>query len=104
MNVELAEKPFALVIVTVYVPGFSNGTVTSVSTTPLLEALGAGLGRADAEPISRTVTVPRELNPIPLIVITSSTEAVDGLIMIDGLGVLKVVVVPVISPTFASTM
>jgi len=86
------------------VPGFSNGTVTSTSIPPALEALGAGLGRADAEPIFRTVTVPRELNPVPVTVITSSTEAEDGLTLTVGLGALKLVVVPVIFPTFAKTM
>jgi hypothetical protein len=86
------------------VPGFSNGTVTSTEISPLLEALGAGLGRADAEPISRVVTVPRELNPVPVIVITSSTEAEDGVTVTVGFGVLNSVVVPVIFPTFANTM
>jgi hypothetical protein len=104
VNVELAEKPVALVIVMVYVPGFSNGTVTSNSSSPDLVALGAGLGRADAEPRSRTETVPRELNPVPVIVITSSTEAEAGLTVTTGFGALKSVVVPVISPTFAKTI
>jgi hypothetical protein len=67
-------------------------------------ALGAGLGRADAEPRSRTVTVPRELNPVPVIINVSSTEAEDGLTLTVGFGALKSVVVPVISPTFAKTI
>jgi hypothetical protein len=45
------------------------------------------------------VTVPRELNPEPVIVIVSSTAASAGEITIDGLGVSKAVELPVIEPT-----
>jgi hypothetical protein len=47
----------------------------------------------------RTLTVPRELNPTPVIVIVSSTEAEDGEIVSTGLGVEKSVELPVIVPT-----
>jgi hypothetical protein len=86
------------------VPGFSNGIVTSVVISPFLLALGAGLGRADAVPIFRVVTVPRELNPVPVIVTTSSIEAVPGLIVTVGFGAEKEVDDPVIFPTFMDTI
>jgi hypothetical protein len=86
------------------VPGFSNGTVTEVVISPLLLALGAGLGRADAEPIFRVVTVPRELNPVPVIVTVSSIEAVLGEMVTTGFGAEKSVEDPVIAPTNISTI
>jgi len=46
-----------------------------------------------------TVTVPRELNPLPVIVIISFTEATAGVITIDGLGVENAVEVLVTLPT-----
>ena len=64
-------------------------------------ALGAGLGKADAEPISSVVTVPSELNPVPVITTVSSTDAEDGLMVMDGFGVEKVVELPVICPIVA---
>jgi hypothetical protein len=78
--------------------------VISVVISPLLEALGAGLGRADASPTFRRVTVPRELNPEPVTTTKSSTEAVDGVIVIDGLWIAKSVDDPMICPTVAVTM
>jgi hypothetical protein len=104
VNVALAEKPVPLVIVTVYAPAFNNGTSTSVVISPFRLALGAGLGMAEADPMLRTVTVPRELNPVPVTVIVSSTAADAGLILRDGFGVEKAVVLPVISPTLADTI
>ena len=88
-------------MVTVYEPAFSNGTTTSVVTSPLRLALGAGLGRAEADPMVSVDTVPRELNPVPTIVIVSSTAASAGVITIIGLGVEKSVELPVILPTVA---
>ena len=72
--------------------------------SPLREALGAGLGRAEADPIFSTSTVPRELNPTPVITIVSSTEAEDGLIVIVGFGVENSVELPVIVPTVIVTI
>jgi hypothetical protein len=72
--------------------------------SPFRLALGAGLGRAEADPISSVVTVPRELNPEPVIVITSSTAASAGLIVIDGFGVENKVELPVITPTVVDTI
>jgi hypothetical protein len=46
-------------------------------------------------------TVPRELNPTPVIVIVSSTAASAGSIVIDGFGVEKSVELPVMLPTVA---
>jgi len=86
------------------VPGFSNGTITSVEISPFLLALGAGLGRADAVPIFRVVTVPRELNPVPVIVTTSSIEAELGVIVTVGFGAEKEVDDPVIFPTVMVTI
>jgi hypothetical protein len=86
------------------VPGFNNGICISAVISPLLLALGAGLGRADAVPISRVVTVPRELNPIPVTVIVSSTEAEPALKVMEGFGTEKAVVVPEIDPTVAVTI
>ena len=85
-------------------PGFSNGIVTSVVISPFLVALGAGLGRADAEPIFRVITVPRELNPVPVTVTTSSTEAVLGEIATVGFGAEKAVDDPTIAPTSMDTI
>jgi len=59
---------------------------------------------AEADPMLRTVTVPRELNPEPVTVTVSSTAADAGLITILGFGVEKDVVLPVISPTLADTI
>ena len=101
LNVPLAEKFVPLDMVTVYEPAFSNGTTTSAETSPLRLALGAGLGRAEADPIVSVDTVPRELNPVPTIVIVSSTAASAGVITIVGLGVEKSVELPVILPTVA---
>ena len=72
--------------------------------SPLLVALGAGLGRADAVPIFRVVTVPRELNPVPVTVTSSSTEAELGLILTVGFGAEKEVDDPVIFPTVMVTI
>ena len=72
--------------------------------SPLREALGAGLGRAEADPMVRVVTVPRELNPTPETTIVSSTEASAGVIVIDGLGVENAVELPVIVPTVIVTI
>ena len=72
--------------------------------SPFLVALGAGLGRADAVPIFRVVTVPRELNPVPVTVTTSSTEAVLGVIVTDGFGAEKAVDDPTIFPTAMDTI
>jgi hypothetical protein len=71
---------------------------------PLLVARGAGLGRTLAVPMVRVVTVLRELNPSPVITITSSTEPEDGLMVIDGLGTLKKVEVPVVLPMVTVTI
>jgi len=68
---------------------------------PFRLALGAGLGMAEADPMSRVVTVARELNPTPVIVTVSSTAASAGVIVIDGLGVENKVELPVIAPTVA---
>jgi hypothetical protein len=72
--------------------------------SPLRLALGAGLGRAEADPMFSVVTVPRELKPVPVIVIVSSTAASAGEIEILGLGVEKSVVLPTIEPTVADTI
>ena len=72
--------------------------------SPFLVALGAGLGRADAVPIFRVVTVPRELNPVPVTVTTSSIEAVPGEMVTTGFGAEKAVDDPVIFPTFKDTI
>jgi hypothetical protein len=72
--------------------------------SPLLLALGAGLGRADAVPIFRVVTVPRELNPVPVIVIVSSIAADPGEMVTTGFGAEKSVVDPVIAPTNICTI
>jgi hypothetical protein len=72
--------------------------------SPLLLALGAGLGRADAEPIFRVVTVPRESNPVPVTVTVSSTEADAGSMVTTGFGAEKSVDDPVIAPTNISTI
>ena len=61
--------------------------MTSVVISPFLDALGAGLGRAEADPIVSVSTVPRELNPTPVIVTVSSTAASAGSSVIDGFGV-----------------
>jgi hypothetical protein len=103
-NVALAEKADALDIVTVYDPAFSNGTTTSAVISPLRLALGAGLGRAEAEPMFSVVTVPRELKPVPVIVIVSSTAASAGVIVMVGLGVENSVELPTIEPTVADTI
>ena len=76
----------------------------SAVTSPLRLALGAGLGRAEADPMVSTVTVPRELNPVPVIVTDSSTEAEAGVIVIDGFGVAKSVELPTIWPTVTDTI
>jgi hypothetical protein len=68
-------------------------------TVPFRLALGAGLGMAEADPMSRVVTVARELNPIPVTVTVSSTDASAGEIVIVGLGVENKVELPVIAPT-----
>jgi hypothetical protein len=83
------------------VPTFNNGIVTVVSRSPLRAALGAGLGKADAEPIFSVVTVPSELNPVPVITTSSSTAAEDGVMVMLGFGVENSVVLPVICPTVA---
>jgi hypothetical protein len=75
-----------------------------VLISPALLALGAGLGRADAEPILRVVTVPRELNPVPVIVTVSSTAAEAGVTVTTGFGAEKSVDDPVIAPTNISTI
>jgi hypothetical protein len=103
-NVALAEKADALDIVTVYDPAFSKGTTTSAVISPLRLALGAGLGRAEAEPMFSVVTVPRELKPVPVIVIVSSTAASAGVIVMVGLGVENSVELPTIEPTVADTI
>jgi hypothetical protein len=72
--------------------------------SPLRVALGAGLGRAEADPIFSVVTVPRELNPVPVTVMVSSTAASAGVIVIAGLGVENSVELPVIEPTVADTI
>jgi hypothetical protein len=72
--------------------------------SPLREALGAGLGRAEAVPMLRMVTVPRELNPVPVISIVSSTEAEAGLIVIVGFGVANSVELPMTLPTVTDTI
>jgi hypothetical protein len=104
LNVELAEKLEPLVIVTVYDPAFNNGTSTSVVISPLRVALGAGLGRAEADPMFSTLTVPRELNPTPVMVIVSSTEASAGDITIVGFGVENAVELPVTVPIVIVTI
>jgi hypothetical protein len=86
------------------VPAFNNGTSISEVISPFRVALGAGLGRADADPMVSTLTVPRELNPTPVTVIVSSTEAEDGEIVNVGLGVEKSVELPVIVPTVIDTI
>jgi hypothetical protein len=101
LNVALAEKFVPFDMVTVYEPAFSNGTTTVAVTSPLRLALGAGLGRAEADPMFSVDTVPRELNPVPVMVIVSSTAASAGLITIIGFGVEKSVELPVILPTVA---
>jgi len=72
--------------------------------SPLRLALGAGLGRAEAVPMSSVVTVPRELNPVPVIVIVSSTEAEAGVRAIVGFGVENSVELPVIVPIVTDTI
>jgi hypothetical protein len=72
--------------------------------SPLREALGAGLGRAEAVPMVRVVTVPRELNPVPVTTIVSSTEAEFGVIVRLGLGVENSVELPTTSPTVTDTI
>jgi len=104
LNVELAVKFVPLVIVTVYEPELSNGTITVAVIVPLRLALGAGLGRAEAAPIFRVLTVPRELNPAPVITIVSSTAASAGVITIVGFGVEKEVELPVMLPTTVVTI
>jgi hypothetical protein len=59
---------------------------------------------AEADPMLNVVTVPRELNPVPVIVMISSTAASAGLIEIVGFGVENKVELPVITPTVASTI
>jgi hypothetical protein len=59
---------------------------------------------AEADPMFSVLTVPRELNPTPVIVIVSSTEAEEGVITIDGFGVEKTVELPVIVPTVTVTI
>jgi hypothetical protein len=86
------------------VPGFNNGITISAVISPLLLALGAGLGIADAVPIVRVETVPRELNPTPVTVTVSSTEAEAALKEMLGLGTENAVVVPVIDPIIAETI
>jgi len=78
--------------------------VISVVIVPFRLALGAGLGMAEADPMSRVVTVARELNPTPVIVTVSSTDASAGEIVIDGLGVENKVELPVIAPTVVVTI
>ena len=72
--------------------------------SPLRLALGAGLGMAAADPMVSVVTVPKELNPVPVIVMVSSTAASAGLIEIVGFGVENAVELPTITPTVASTI
>jgi hypothetical protein len=72
--------------------------------SPLRLALGAGLGRAEADPMFSVVTVPRELKPVPVTVIVSSTAASAGVIVIVGLGVENSVELPTIEPTVADTI
>jgi len=86
------------------VPGLSSGTVMVAVMSPFRAALGAGLGRADAEPMVRAVTVPRELKPDPVTTTISSTAACAGVIVIEGLGTEKPVVLPVIVPIVAVTI
>lgn len=67
-------------------------------------ALGAGLGRAEAEPIFRVDTVPSELKPVPVTVTVSSTDASAGVSTIVGDGTLNPVLLPEIVPTVAFTI
>jgi hypothetical protein len=54
--------------------------------------------------MSSTVTVPSALKPVPVIVIVSSTCAVEGSKVRTGCGMAKAVVLPVIVPTLTVTI
>jgi DNA helicase HerA-like ATPase len=75
VNVPVAEKLDPVDTTTVYVPGLNNGTRIDAVRLPLRSALGAGLGNTFALPIVKTFTVTKELKPVPLISMMSSTDA-----------------------------
>ena len=71
--------------------------------SPLRLALGAGLGRALAEPIVSERKAASALNPVPLINTVSSTSATVGVIVNSAMGVAKLVVVPKVLPIIIVT-
>jgi hypothetical protein len=72
--------------------------------SPLRPAIGAGLGIAEAEPMDNVVAAANALKPVPSITMTSSGAASAGVMVMEAFGTAKLVVVPWIEPTFATTI
>ena len=78
---------FPTVTVTNWGPNSIWGTITVTENSPLLSVTGAGEGKTDTLPISMTEIVASPGKLLPVIVITSSGLALDGITLIDGGGI-----------------